>query len=69
MQSHYVINVALNGLHLFATAPHSAVHMMDAEPLYQEIAKRFPPGEGFEVTVTHWECVGRSVPWKPRKPK
>lgn len=61
MQSHYEINVSLNGHHLFATAPRSCVTESDMKLVLAEIAPRFPAGLGFKVSVTRWECVGRDV--------
>lgn len=62
-ESHFEINVSHNGRHLFATAPRSGVRKGDAERVFAEISARFPKTEGFEISVTHWDCVGRVQPW------
>lgn len=61
IQSHYEINVSLNGRHFFATDSRSAVDMEDAERLVFEFRKRFPVEQGFFVTCTHWRCGGQNI--------
>ena len=61
MESHFEINVALNGRHFFATAPRSARWEEDAKKLYKEIKTRFPEKDGFEVSVTEWKGTGHGV--------
>ena len=66
---YYVINVALNGKHFFATAEHSLRDESSAKRAYEDFLKRFPKDEGFEVSVTHWRLEGPDVegaPWKRR---
>lgn len=64
MESHYAINVSLNGMHLFETAPRSGVLKAQATKMFDEIRRRFPASEGFQVDVIHWDCVGRVQPWE-----
>lgn len=64
MQSHYEINVSLDGRHLFATAPRSCVTKRDAQTVYRQLAKRFPESEGFAISVTFADCVNRGVSLK-----
>lgn len=61
IQSHYEINVSLNGKHLFATAERSAVDMEKAEKLVFEFRNRFPVEQGFEVNCTLYSCIGQTV--------
>lgn len=61
MESHYEINVSLNGRHFFATSPRSCNNKIKAEELFDEISNRFPKEEGFEVSCTHWEISGSTV--------
>lgn len=61
MQSHYRINVSLNGRHFFATAEHSCVDVENTESVFKEIQERFPKKDGFEVTCTHWDVSGSRV--------
>jgi hypothetical protein len=63
MESHYEINVSLNGRHFFATAPRSGINKKDAKKIYEEIEARFPQREGFEVNVTYYEIGGCVVTW------
>lgn len=60
MESHFEINVALNGSHLFATAPRSCVSERKARTVYAEIRARFPESEGYSVSVTYWEGYSQS---------
>lgn len=57
-----------NGLrsHLFTTAKRSCPTQDDAKRVYQELCKRFPAKEGWEVTVTRWEETGTKVVWYDR---
>lgn len=61
MESHYEINVSLNGIHLFATAPRSALTRAQAKRLFDTIRSRFPEAEGFKVGVTYWVGAGDNV--------
>lgn len=61
MESHYTINVSLNGSHLFATAVHSGNTPRKAKRLLSVIRQRFPAAEGFKVTCTYWRCEGQEV--------
>jgi hypothetical protein len=61
MESYYEINVSLNGEHHFATAPRSIKTADVCKARMRMFKKRFPESEGFEITATHWECLGYSV--------
>lgn len=68
MQSHYQINVSLNGRHFFATSPHSLTDSVDepnseARKVHAAIVARFPVSEGFKVGVTRWEGRGHHCEW------
>lgn len=58
MQSHYEINVALNGRHFFATHQRSCITRNDYKDVVREIRKRFPESDGFKVTASHWIGIG-----------
>jgi len=62
-QSHYEINVSLNGRHFFATNPRSFLlgDELKVKIAATEIQKRFPESEGFKVTITRWCSSGQSV--------
>lgn len=61
MQSHFIINVALDGQHLFATAAHSAVDHDKAETLFQLFLVKFPSSQGYSITLTEWTGQGRMI--------
>ena len=60
MESYFEFNVSLNGRHYFATAPLSfpSCQRDKAIQFYRELCRLFPEAEGFNVSVTRWECVG-----------
>ena len=62
MESYFEFNVALNGHHLFATAPRSfpTLSRERAKVFYSELCARFPESEGFTVSVTELVCLGYS---------
>lgn len=57
-QSHFEINVSLNGRHFFATAPRSCVNPSETKAVRDVLRKKFPESEGFAVEVTYWKCEG-----------
>lgn len=61
MQSHYEINVALNGKHLFATHERSCVTNLQVREVYKHLSKKFPASEGYELSVTYESIEGRNV--------
>lgn len=61
MESHYEINVALNGSHLFATATRSLKTLERAKALAKIFKIKFPESEGYDVSMTHYDCVGRGI--------
>jgi hypothetical protein len=58
MESHYEINVALNGKHFFATAPRSLRDKWQVERVLPVLLERFPAKDGYSVGVTYYECLG-----------
>lgn len=61
MQSHYEINVALNGRHFFATDPRSITNTNDLEKVLTVIIKKFPESEGFKISISYQEILGYGV--------
>jgi hypothetical protein len=61
MQSHFEINVSLDGRHLFATAPRSCTTEAEAKHVLEHIKLAFKDRPGFKISITHWECRGRRV--------
>lgn len=59
--SHIEITVSKNGKHLFATHPRSARDKQEALEIYQELHKRFPKDDGFEISVTGWQVEGEDL--------
>lgn len=63
-QSHYEINVSWGGAHFFATHPRSGINLEKIMEVHQNIVAKFPKSEGYDVTVTRWECSGsRVISW------
>ncbi len=60
MESHYTINVSLNGRHFFATAPHSLpiTDTDKAHALLATMREKFPAAEGYAIDMVRWECQG-----------
>lgn len=58
---YYEINVAHHGKSLFATHERSAITLQQANILYEEIARRFPKAEGYEVTMVRYDLVGTPI--------
>lgn len=61
MQSYYEINVALNGMHLFATAKRSCTTKWEYEKVLKILKEKFPESEGYKVTATYWTCIGKEL--------
>ena len=49
---HYSVNVAKDGLHLFATAEHSIPDKSRLDRVMEIFRRKFPAEEGYSVTVT-----------------
>lgn len=62
---YYTINVSLYGRHFFATAEHSCQDEEKARGLYRIFCEKFPESEGYHVTVTEWQNVGRKTDFAP----
>ena len=58
---YFEINVSKNGLHYFATAERSLTSEKEARAVAVDMQRRFPPSEGFQVSLTHYECRGKSL--------
>lgn len=63
MQSHYEINVALNGKHYLATNPRSldAYNPKKIKDALADFAKRFPESEGFSISCTKYVISGEII--------
>ena len=58
---YYEINVALNGKHFFATTERSITNKWKLKEVYSVIKEKFPQEEGYEISVTLYETIGKSV--------
>ena len=58
---YYEINVALNGKHLFATAERSITNKWKLKEVYNVIKEKFPQEDGYDISVTLYETVGKFV--------
>lgn len=58
---YYEINVSLNGRHFFATAERSITNKRTLEDIYKILKDKFPTEEGYNISITKWEKVGRPV--------
>lgn len=56
--SYYEINVALNGVHFFATDKRSCVNLNHTKIVYKSLSERFLKSDGFEISVSHKKEVG-----------
>jgi hypothetical protein len=59
IQNHYEINVALNGQHFFATDARSITDESKLKRIIGVFNFKFPLAQGFTITVTKIECVGK----------
>lgn len=58
---YYEINVCLNGKHLFATAERSITSKWELEKVYNLFKEKFPKEEGYELSVTEWNKIGKEI--------
>lgn len=58
---YYEINVSLNGRHLFATAERSITDHHKLQMVYKMFMEKFPEEEGYQITVTKWDKVGKYI--------
>lgn len=59
--AYYEINVFSRGQHFFATASRSLANEAEAFNAFQIFKKKFPESEGFRVTVTEYQTMGKEV--------
>lgn len=58
---YYEINVSLNGVHFFATAPRSLTTLSHCTRVYDELRQALTPEKGYEIMVRQWDTVGTRV--------
>lgn len=57
----YEINVAKDGKHFFATHERSITSEIKLKEVYKTIKEKFPEEEGYNITVTLNETIGRHI--------
>lgn len=57
----YEINVSLNGMHFFATHARSITSYEQLKVVYATFKEKFKESEGYELSVTEYSTVGKSV--------
>lgn len=57
----YEINVSLNGRHFFATNERSITNSWDLTKIYKVFKEKFPEEEGYKLTVTQYETMGKCI--------
>lgn len=58
---YFTINVALNGLHYFATAERSITSEDVAIAMTRTFRRKFPPVDGYSVTVSRVDTVSTPI--------
>ena len=58
---YYEINVSLNGQHFFATDKRSITNKIALDVIYRVLKTKFPQEEGYHITVTYYETIGRHI--------
>jgi len=64
MVSYFRINVAQNGIYLFATEQGRLTNSNEAKKVYDILKIKFSKSEGYSVTCTHWQGHGKEVNWE-----
>lgn len=59
--NYYEINVSLNGVHFFATAPRSILTLRQLNEVYAALADRFHEADGYLLNVTYWRTEGTHI--------
>ena len=57
----YEINISKNGKHHFATAERSLTTLGGATKLYNELKEFYPESQGFKLSLTKWETIGKEI--------
>jgi hypothetical protein len=58
MQSHFEVNVSLDGRHFFATAERSLLDEEKARRVFLLLKELFPKSEGYHVSLSGFTCKG-----------
>jgi hypothetical protein len=57
----YEINVSKNGQHYFATHERSISTIEKATEIHEKLSKAFPESEGYKLSVSKWEKIGKEI--------
>lgn len=57
----YEINISKNGKHYFATAERSLTTLDGATKVYNELKEFYPESQGFKLSLTKWETIGKEI--------
>lgn len=57
----YEINVALKGVHLFATHERSIRTHRELKRVLKIFIEKFPESEGYHITVSEWNTFGKDI--------
>lgn len=66
MIDYHRINVAKDGVYLFATEQGQLSYEWEAKKVYELLKEKFPESEGYEITVTKWEGRGYKPEWSEK---
>lgn len=58
---YYEINISLNGKHFFATSERSITNKYKLEEVYNVLKEKFSQKDGYDLTVTKYETVGKPM--------
>ena len=61
MVSYHRINVAKDGVYLFATEQRQLSSRLRAQEVFDILKEKFPENEGYNVTCTYWEAYGKEI--------
>ena len=61
IQSHFEINVAQHGQHLFATADRSIIFENKARALVLLFREKFPVEQGYDVSCSYIQCGSKKT--------
>ena len=62
---YYEINIALNGRHLFATAPRSITTYDELKTILRVFKAKFPANEGYEISASEYPQTSYRIDVSP----
>ncbi|HDX9663243.1 TPA: hypothetical protein ROX91_001942 [Bacillus cereus] len=61
---YYEINVSKDGVHFFATSERSIDMQSTLEKILKVFVEKFPESEGYKISVTNYQTVGKIIDYK-----